>query len=126
MHHRCIPTAIFSQPEVGTVGLTEAEARTQIGHVDIYKSSFTPLKHTLTGRPEKTFMKLVVNAETDRVVGVHLIGSDAGEMIQLAAIPVTMGATKAQFDATFAVHPTAAEELVTMHEPFVPVVQTAQ
>ncbi len=117
MHHRCIPTAVFSQPELGTVGLTEAEARDELGPIEIFKTSFTPLKHTLTGKTEKTYMKLVVDAATDRVAGVHLIGPDSGEMIQLAAIPVTMGATKAQFDATFAVHPTASEELVTMREP---------
>lgn len=114
--HSNIPTAVFSQPELGTVGLTEAEARAQFDAVDIYKTSFRPMKHTLSGRDEKTFMKLVVDAATDRVLGVHLIGPDSGEMIQVLGIPLKMGATKAQFDATIAVHPTAAEELVTMRE----------
>ncbi len=126
IRHRCIPTAIFSQPEVGTVGLTEAEARAETAEVDIYKTDFTPLKHTLTGRNERIFMKLVVDRKTDRVLGVHLVGSGAGEMIQLAAVPVTLGATKDQFDATLAVHPTTAEELVTMTDPVDGAVQAAE
>jgi glutathione reductase (NADPH) len=113
--HSLIPTAVFSQPEVGTVGLTEAQARAK-GPVDIYKTSFRPMKHTLSGREERMFMKLVVDAANDRVLGCHIIGPDAGEMAQLLGIAITCGATKAQFDATLAVHPTAAEELVTMRE----------
>jgi glutathione reductase (NADPH) len=113
--HSLVPTAVFSQPEVGTVGLTEAQARAK-GAVDIYKTSFRPMKHTLSGREERMFMKLVVDATSDRVLGCHIIGPDAGEMAQLLGIAVTCGATKAQFDATLAVHPTAAEELVTMRE----------
>ena len=107
---------MFSQPELGTVGLTEAQARAGHKQVDIYKSSFRPMKHTLSGRDERMLMKLVVDGETDRVLGCHIAGPDAGEMAQLLGIAVTCGATKAQFDATMAVHPTAAEELVTMRE----------
>ena len=111
--HTDVPTAVFSTPEIGTVGLTEADARKR-GAVDIYKASFRPMKATLSGRAEKMLMKLVVDAATSRMLGVHILGPDAGEMAQLAGIAVKMGATKAQFDATMAVHPTAAEELVTM------------
>ncbi len=114
--HSNIATAVFSQPEIGTVGLTEAEAREQYGEVDIYKSSFRPMKYILPGREEKMMMKLIVDAKTDVVVGCHILGPDAGEMAQLLGISVKMGATKADFDATVAVHPTAAEELVTMRE----------
>ncbi|HUF43724.1 MAG TPA: glutathione-disulfide reductase [Aestuariivirgaceae bacterium] len=112
--HEDIPTAVFSQPEMGTVGLTEAAARTRYAKVDVYKSQFRPLKHTLTGRDEKMLMKLVVDGESTRVLGCHVLGPDAGEMAQLVGIAIKMGATKADFDATMAVHPTAAEELVTM------------
>ena len=114
MDHSLIATAVFSQPEIGTVGLTEAEAREKFGDVDIYKSTFRPMKHTLSGRDERMLMKLVVEPESDRVVGCHIMGPDAGEMAQLLGISVRMGATKADFDATVAVHPTASEELVTM------------
>ena len=117
--HAMIPTAVFSQPEIGTVGLTEAEARAQYPEVDIYKSAFRPMKHTLSGRDERAFMKLIVDGQTDRVLGIHLLGSDSAEMVQLVAIPLKMGATKAQFDQTMAVHPTAAEELVTLREKYV-------
>jgi glutathione reductase (NADPH) len=113
--HSTVPTAVFSQPEVGTVGLTEAQARAK-GSVDIYKTSFRPMKHTLSGRDERMLMKLVVEQSTDKVLGCHIVGPDAGEMAQLLGIAITCGATKAQFDATLAVHPTAAEELVTMRE----------
>ena len=118
--HSIIPTAVFSQPPIGTVGLTEAEARaaTQAGEgVDIYASVFRPMKHTLSGSEEKTLMKLIVCRETDKVLGLHIVGPDSGEMIQAFGVAVTMGATKAQFDATIAVHPTAAEELVTFKQP---------
>ncbi len=109
-----VPTAVFSQPPIGTVGLTEAEARERYRAIDVYKSSFRPLKHTLSGRDEHSFMKLVVDRETDRVLGCHMVGTDAGEIIQGLAIALKCGATKAQFDATIGIHPTAAEEFVTM------------
>jgi len=115
--HTEIPTAVFSQPEVGTVGLTEVQARAQFSHVDIYKSTFKPMKATLAGRDTKMLMKLVVDASSDRVVGCHIVGDGAAEMVQLIAIAVKMKATKADFDATMALHPTAAEELVTMRTP---------
>ncbi len=114
-----IATAVFSQPEIGTVGLTEAEAREKYDEIDIYKSSFRPMKYILPGRDEKMLMKLIVDAKTQRVVGCHILGPDAGEMAQLLGIAVKMGATKQDFDATVAVHPTAAEELVTMREKWV-------
>ena len=109
-----VPSAVFSQPNLGTVGLTENEARDQFGDIAVYKSTFRPLKHTLSGRDEMTFMKLVVDKKTDRVVGCHMIGADAGEIIQGLAIALKSNATKAQFDATIGIHPTAAEEFVTM------------
>ena len=111
-----IPTAVFSQPNIGTVGLTEAQARQKYGAVDIYASSFRPMKHTLTGSDEKTFMKLIVDRESDKVVGFHMVGPDAGETTQGVGIALKCGATKAQFDATIGIHPTAAEEFVTMRE----------
>ena len=114
--HTLVPSAVFSQPELGTVGLTEAQARKTHKAIDIYKTSFRPMKHTLSGRDERVLMKLVVDAETDKVLGCHIAGEGAGEMAQLLGIAVTCGATKAQFDATLAVHPTASEELVTMRE----------
>ena len=112
--HRNVPTAVFSEPEVGVIGLTETEACRTLAKVDIYKTSFRPMKATLSGRDTRVFMKLVVDGSTDRVVGCHIVGPDAGEMIQLLGIAVRLKATKADFDATMAVHPTAAEELVTM------------
>src|SRR5215475_10312877 len=112
--HSDIPTAVFSQPEVGVVGLTETQARAEFSNVDIYKTTFRPMKATLSGRDTKVLMKLVVDATTDRVVGCHIVGEGAAEMIQTIGIAVKMGATKADFDATMALHPTAAEELVTM------------
>jgi glutathione reductase (NADPH) len=118
--HSMIPTAIFSQPELGTIGLSEHVARDKFGEVDIYKTSFRAMKHTMTGRQEKTFMKLVVDAKTERVLGVHLMGPASGEIIQAVGIAVTMGATKKQFDQTVAVHPTASEELVTLKEKWRP------
>ena len=114
--HTNVPTAVFSEPELGVVGLTETQARERLAKVDIYKTSFWPMKATLSGRDTRIFMKLVVNGMSDRVVGCHIIGPDAGDLIQLVGVAVRMGATKADFDATMAVHPTAAEELVTMRE----------
>ena len=115
--HQDVATAVFTTPELGTVGLTEAEARHTFPALDIYKTRFRPLKHTLTGRAETVFMKLVVDRASGRVVGCHMVGDGAGEAVQLLGIAVKAGATKAQFDATMAVHPTAAEEFVTMYEP---------
>jgi glutathione reductase (NADPH) len=112
-----VPTAVFSHPNVGSVGLSEAQARAQFGQVTIFKSVFTPLRHTLSGRNEKTLMKLVVDAASDRVLGVHMVGAEAGEIVQGFAVALTCGATKAQFDATIGIHPTMAEEFVTMREP---------
>lgn len=116
MDYADVPTAVFSQPNIGTVGLTEAQAREKYGAVDIYASSFKPMKHTLTGSDEKTFMKLIVDRASDRVVGFHMVGPDAGETTQGLGIAFKCGATKAQFDATVGIHPTAAEEFVTMRE----------
>ena len=109
-----VPTAVFSTPNCGTVGLTEADARARGHQLDIYRTSFKPLRHTLTGRDERTMMKLVVDQVTDRVLGCHMVGPDAGEIIQGLAIALNCGATKAQFDMTIGIHPSAAEEFVTM------------
>jgi glutathione reductase (NADPH) len=114
--HTNVPTAVFSEPEIGVIGLTEPQARERLAKLDVYKTTFRPMKATLSGRDTRTFMKLLVDASTDRVVGCHIVGPDAGELIQIVGIAVKMGATKADFDATMAVHPTAAEELVTMRE----------
>jgi glutathione reductase (NADPH) len=113
MSYENVPSAVFSQPPIGTVGLSEAEARAR-GDVDVYISRFKPLKHTLTGRDEGTMMKLVVDRASDRVLGCHMVGSDAPEIIQGLAVALKCGATKGQFDATVGIHPTAAEEFVTM------------
>ena len=118
--HSMIATAVFSQPEIGTVGLTEEQARQGFKSVDIYKTSFKPMKHTLSGRDERMLMKLVVDGDSDRVLGCHICGTDAGEMAQLLGISMRLGAKKSDFDATMAVHPTAAEELVTMRDKWVP------
>jgi len=115
--HADIPTAVFCQPEVGTVGLTEAQARAQFSRVDIYKAIFRPMKATLSGRDTRILMKLIVDATTDRVVGCHIVGDGAAETIQVLGIAVKMKATKADFDSTMALHPTSAEELVTMRTP---------
>jgi glutathione reductase (NADPH) len=114
--HSDVPTAVFSEPEVGVIGLTEAQARKSLAKVDIYKTSFRSMKMSLAGRNTRSFFKLVVDGSNDRVVGCHIVGPEAGEMIQLVGIAVKMKATKADFDAVMAVHPTAAEELVTMRE----------
>ena len=114
--HENVPTAVFANPNLGTVGLSEEKARERYGKVDIYKTAFRSLKHTMGKSEEKIFMKLVVDAASQRVVGAHMLGPDAGETIQGIAIAVKLGATKAQFDATVGIHPTAAEEFVTMRE----------
>jgi glutathione reductase (NADPH) len=114
--HANVPTAVFSEPEVGVIGLTEAEACARLNKVDIYKTTFRPMKMSLAGRDTRAFFKLVVDGETDQVVGCHIVGPDAAEMIQLVGIAVKMKATKANFDEVIAVHPTAAEELVTLRE----------
>ncbi len=119
MDHTGVPSAVFSQPPVGTVGLSEASARA-LGEVDVYKAVFRPMKHTLSGRDEKILMKLVVDRATDRVVGAHMVGPDAPEIIQGLAIAVKAGLTKKQFDQTVAIHPTSAEEFVLMREPVRP------
>ena len=116
MSYENVATAIFSHPNVGTVGLSEAQARDRGADVAIYRSTFTPLKHTLTGRAEKVLMKLVVDKASDRVLGVHMVGAEAGEIIQGFAVALQCGATKQQFDATIGIHPTSAEEFVTMRE----------
>jgi len=112
-----IPTAVFSRPQVGTVGLSEDQARAAGHDVRVFRSTFRPMLNTLSGREEHTMMKLVVDAGNDRVLGVHMVGPDAGEIIQGFAVALKCGATKAQFDATVGIHPTAAEEFVTMREP---------
>ncbi|MGO4388800.1 glutathione-disulfide reductase [Microvirga sp. 2YAF29] len=117
--HELIPTAVFSTPEIGVIGYGEDAARTIYGEIDVYRTAFRPMKATISGGSERVLMKLIVEKATDKVRGVHIMGHDAGEMIQLAGIAVTMGATKADFDRTVAVHPTAAEELVTMRSPVV-------
>jgi glutathione reductase (NADPH) len=114
--HADVPTAVFSEPEVGTIGLTEAQARASFAKIDIYRAIFRPLKATLSGRDTRMFMKLVVDGTTDRVVGCHIVGEGAAEIVQALAIAVKMKVKKADFDATMALHPTAAEELVTMSE----------
>jgi glutathione reductase (NADPH) len=114
--HANVATAVFSEPEVGTVGLTETQARAQLAQTDIYEAMFRPLRATLSGRATRVLMKLVVDGRSGRVVGCHVVGEGAAEIAQIAAIAVKMGATKADFDATIALHPTAAEELVTMRK----------
>ena len=117
MSYEFIPTAVFTHPNIGTVGYTEARAREQFGAVTVYRSEFRALKHTLSGSLERTLMKLVVEDATDRVVGLHMVGPDAGEIVQGFAVAMKAGATKAIFDSTIGIHPTAAEEFVTMREP---------
>jgi len=112
--HENVPTAVFSTPPISTVGLTETQARRTFGKIDVYESRFKPLIHTLSGRDERTYMKIVVDAASDKVVGCHMMGADAPEIVQGLAIAIKCGATKAQFDATVGIHPSAAEEFVTM------------
>jgi glutathione reductase (NADPH) len=123
--HELVPTAVFTTPEIGTVGLPEHEARERYPKLDLYKAHFRPLKNTVSGRDERMFMKLIVDAESDRVVGCHVLGPDAAEIVQMAAIALRMGATKADFDRTMALHPSVAEELVTMREKWLPPVKAA-
>ncbi len=118
--HMTVPTAVFSTPEIGTVGLPEHEAAERCGPIDIYKARFWPMKATLSGRDERMLMKLIVERASGRVAGCHVLGPDAAEIVQMAAIAMRMGATKADFDATMALHPTVAEELVTMREAWTP------
>jgi glutathione reductase (NADPH) len=118
--HANIPTAVFSDPEIGTVGLSEAAARQAYAAIDIYKARFKPMKYTLSGRDERMLMKLVVDAATQKVLGCHVLGPDGAEIVQMAAIAIKMGATKADFDATVALHPSAAEEFVTMRDKWMP------
>jgi glutathione reductase (NADPH) len=113
-----IPTAVFCQPNIGTVGFTEEEALAQFKDITLFKSTFKPMKHTISGRDEKAFMKVIVDSATDRVVGVHMMGPDAGEIMQGIAIAMRAGATKAIFDTTIGIHPTSAEEFVTLREPW--------
>lgn len=115
--HKLIPTAVFSTPEIGVVGLTEADARKQYPKLVVYKADFRPLKATLSERRERTLMKLLVDGATDKIIGAHMVGDHAGEQVQLLGIALSMGATKADFDRTLAVHPTSAEEWVTMRTP---------
>jgi glutathione reductase (NADPH) len=115
--HRDVPTAVFSTPSIGSVGLTEEEARKSHGDVLVFRSSFKPLRHTLTGRDEQTLVKLIVDRRTDRVLGAHMLGPEAGEIIQGLGVAVKCGATKAQLDSTIGIHPTTAEEFVTLRQP---------
>ncbi|MGO4840927.1 glutathione-disulfide reductase, partial [Rhizobiaceae sp. 2RAB30] len=115
--HDTIATAVFSQPEIGTVGLSEDEACARFEEIDIYRAAFRPMRNVLAGRDEKMIMKLVVDKATDRVLGAHILGPDAGEMAQLLGIAVKARLGKQDFDRTMALHPTAAEELVTMYKP---------
>ena len=115
--HANVPSAVFSQPPSSSVGLTEEEARTQCESVRVFRSEFTPMKFTLSGRSEKGLMKILVDGESDRVIGLHVVGPDAAEMVQGFAVAVRAGLTKADFDRTIGIHPTSAEELVTMREP---------
>jgi glutathione reductase (NADPH) len=112
-----IATAVFCQPNIATVGYSEEQAKTKFDSVAVYKSDFKHMKHTLSGLDERTFMKLLVDQATDKVIGCHMVGADAGEIIQGLAVAIKAGATKADFDSTIGIHPTAAEEFVTMREP---------
>jgi len=113
-----IPTAVFCQPNIATVGLTEEQAREQYGDdIAVFESSFRPMKHTISGLPERSLMKLIVQSSSDKVIGAHMVGADAGEIVQGLAVAIKAGATKADFDNTIGIHPTAAEEFVTMRSP---------
>ena len=112
-----IPSAVFSNPNLATVGHTETEAKKKFGDIVVYRSSFTPLKHTLSGSDEKTLLKLIVDRKSNKVIGAHMVGADAGELIQGIAIALKAGATKSHFDQTIGIHPTTAEEWVTMRTP---------
>ena len=114
MDYENIPSAVFSHPNVGTVGLSESDARVKYGDVDVYESSFRALKQTITLGAERTYMKLLVEPKSQKVVGVHMVGPEAGEIIQGMAVAMKCGATKADFDTTIGIHPTSAEEFVTM------------
>lgn len=116
MDYEHIPTAVFTHPPIGTVGLTEAQARARVGAIRVYRSDFRPLKHTLSGRDERCLVKLIVDDASDRVLGLHMVGADAGEIVQGFAVALKCGATKAQFDATLGIHPTSAEEFVTLRD----------
>jgi glutathione reductase (NADPH) len=120
MDYAFIPTAVFCEPEIGTVGLSEEDAREMYRSVDIYKASFKPMRATISGRNEKVLMKLVIDRETGKVLGCHLLGPDAAEIVQMAAIALKLGVTKAQLDSTMALHPSVAEELVTMRHKWEP------
>ena len=120
MDYADIPTAVFSDPPVGTVGVTEEDARAKYGDIEVFRSTFRGLKDTLAGSTEQTMMKLIVDRASDRVVGCHMVGPDAGEIMQGLGVALKCGATKAQFDATVGIHPTAAEEFVTMRDPVAP------
>ena len=117
MSYEFIPTAVFTHPNIGTVGYTEAQARERFGAITVFRSEFKSLKHTLSGSSERTLMKLIVDSASDRVVGLHMVGAEAGEIVQGFAVALKAGATKAVFDSTIGIHPTAAEEFVTMREP---------
>jgi glutathione reductase (NADPH) len=117
VNHEFVPSAVFSQPPVGSVGYSEQDAVIHIGPIDVYLSEFRPMKHTLTGRDENTLIKLIVERESQKVVGIHIVGPDAPEIVQGFAVAVKSGLTKEQFDCTIGIHPTAAEELVTMRNP---------
>lgn len=120
MSYDLIPTAVFTHPNVGTVGMTEAKARERFGQITVFRSEFRALKHTLSGSQERTLMKLIVDSASDRVVGLHMVGAEAGEIVQGFAVAMKAGATKAVFDSTIGIHPTAAEEFVTMRDPVKP------
>jgi len=115
--YNTVPTAVFCQPNIGTCGYTEAEAKELFGNIEVFESSFRAMKHTIGGREEKTYMKMIVDRSCDRVVGIHMLGEDSGEIIQGMAIAMKAGATKAVFDSTIGIHPTSAEEFVTMRSP---------
>jgi glutathione reductase (NADPH) len=117
MAYDFIPTAVFTHPSIGTVGMGEAQARETFGEISVFRSEFKALKHTLSGSTERTLMKLIVDQASDRVVGLHMVGAEAGEIVQGFAVALKAGATKAVFDSTIGIHPTAAEEFVTMREP---------